>query len=241
MTRKGEMPGEGELERREPRSIELRGRFEGARMCIVEQAMRIVSEAEGRALSFEEYLVAVSLGRISGSLNPDERSVEKIYEDAERDLAAQEAPWAAVAAVEEPAPSDPEVQLAKPARVPHWANTRLDFNAESRHTTTGQRAEIQRRDGYRCSTTGLPAQSLAASPSRRFLLQRRRDRPREFGFMLQSLPPQHPRRISSGLRCRPPRTGMEHEGGAPRRDKSRAGFWLAGPRETRGRRMSQII
>lgn len=155
-TRKGEMPGVGEKDVQEPRATQVWAKFEGVELLILEESMRDLSEEEGRSVTFAEYVIATSVSRLARRLHPDEKAVAKVYDKAEKDLQAEAAPWAAVAVNEAPAPEDPEVSLARPARVPHWSNTRLEFNAESRNLTSGQRTEILRRDGYRCSTPDCP-------------------------------------------------------------------------------------
>lgn len=151
-TRKGAMPGHGGREAQEPTMTELRGLFDAPELRIVQETMRSVSDEYGRPVSFKEAILALCAARSEGT---DARALEKAYENAELDLAAMEAPWAAVAAEEEAAPAA-EVSLARPARVPHWQNSRLQFNALSRNLTPAQRTEIMRRDCYQCSTPNCP-------------------------------------------------------------------------------------
>lgn len=118
-----------------------------------------------------ELLECLAFENLSGSAFPDEKIRRKFYAEIQRDIAARHAsqqassdpeqandnheeeapaaPWAAVAAQEETCPGQPEIQLAVGTRVPHWQNSRLDFNQEARLTTPAQRREILRRDGYR--------------------------------------------------------------------------------------------
>lgn len=155
-TGRGEMPGVGGPDREEPVITELRAQFDDTEMAIIESAMRSLSEEAARPLGFKEALLTYSIHRISGSENPSEATIRRIYAEAERDDAAQEAPWAAVSVEEEPAPDDCEVALARPARVPHWENPRVQFNEKARGLTPAQRTEVLRRDRYRCSTPNCP-------------------------------------------------------------------------------------
>lgn len=155
-TREGEVPDPENLSPEEPALTELRAFLQPIDLRIVEQAMRILSEEEGRVLSFTEAILALCAGKIASSLRPSEKQIEKIREAAEFDVAAMEAPWAAVACKESNAPTDPEVLVARPSRVTHWENTRLSFNGQSRGVTPAQRTEILRRDAYFCSTPGCP-------------------------------------------------------------------------------------
>ena len=68
--------------------------------------------------------------QLAGCAFPEEKVGRKFYAEIQRDLAARadqdeddhedealEAPWAAVAADEEPCPTQPDLQLAVPTRV----------------------------------------------------------------------------------------------------------------------------
>lgn len=156
LTDVGQMPDADTPEIAEPFLTELRAFLPPAELRIVELAMRRMSEEEGRPLTFSEAILALAVAKVAGSFRPDERVIEKIHREAELDVAAMEAPWAAVASKETASPADPEVLLARPSRVAHWENTRLAFNGQSRGVTPAQRLEIMRRDGYACSTPGCP-------------------------------------------------------------------------------------
>ena len=120
----------------------------------------IDSEAEGRPVTFKEHLSILWVQHLTGSYS--EESTRNVWENAARDVAAQrparveEAPWAAVAAVEEECPESPGLSLVQAAPIPHWTNERLRFNGEARALTPAQRQEVLRRDGYCCATPGCP-------------------------------------------------------------------------------------
>ncbi len=62
---------------------------------------------------------------------------------------------AATACQEVVCPENDQVMLVESAPN-HWENSRLRYNPESRVATPAQRAELVRRDGYRCKTPGCP-------------------------------------------------------------------------------------
>lgn len=155
-TKVGEFPEESTLEGQEPVQTETRIVWEAFELRIIQEAMRRMSEREGRPISMKEAFLGLAVGRIAGTFEPEERVVSKIHSDAELDVAAMEAPWATVGSEEVDAPSDPHVSLVQPAKIPHWQNPRVEFHQQSRHTTPAQRLEILRRDGYRCATPECP-------------------------------------------------------------------------------------
>jgi len=91
----------------------------------------------------------------TGPMDPDETCL-MVSREATAGLSGLEVDdlWlAATASHEVDCPGNSSVQLVRPARA-HWENPRLEFNPESRKTTPAQRAELLRRDGYRCRVPG---------------------------------------------------------------------------------------
>lgn len=66
------------------------------------------------------------------------------------------APWATLAAEEVPCPSNGRITLVSAAKVPHWRNGRLHWNAAARLVTEAQGLELTRRDGFACSVPHCP-------------------------------------------------------------------------------------
>jgi hypothetical protein len=124
--------------------------------AVVHAAVRRHSEEAGRGLSVKDSFLRMCAESLAGG-----DSIAKVWEEARKDVAAEEptrveeAPWVAVAAEEEPCPAAPEVLLVKPAPA-HWTNTKLRFNGQARLLTPAQRREILRRDGYACCTPDCP-------------------------------------------------------------------------------------
>ena len=129
-------------------------------MAINQRVMSLLSQENGRPISFKESLMALWAEMLAGSYGPE--SIQKIWEEAARDVAAQqparvdEAPWAAVAADEQECPAVPGLSLVRPAATPHWSNHRLRFNPNARVVSPAQRQEVLRRDAYCCATPGCP-------------------------------------------------------------------------------------
>lgn len=159
-TRVGEVPVEHGGAEAEPVETLLQVLLSPEEMAIHQRVMRLLSQEHGRPISFKESLLALWAEMLAGSYAPE--AIQKIWDEAARDVAAQqparvddEAPWAAVAADEVECPGAPEVSLVR-AATPHWSNDRLRFNPEARVVTPAQRQEVLRRDAYCCSTPGCP-------------------------------------------------------------------------------------
>jgi len=130
--------------------VELRVTVPAEFMVLLQRAVRRLSEQEGRPVGVVPVLEC-ALAELLAGPDPDEQ--RRLAEEVRRDLAAEQTPWAAVAAEETPCPDEPELQVVS-ATVPAWENPKLSFNPESRLATPAQRSQILRRDGYRCSTPG---------------------------------------------------------------------------------------
>jgi len=70
-------------------------------------------------------------------------------DDCDDDCCQSKRPRGVVSETEAAVQSSPETLAA-------WRNTRLRFNPTSRHTTSAQKKEILRRDGWCCMTPGCP-------------------------------------------------------------------------------------
>jgi len=141
---------------READRVELRMHVDPDVAAMFQRAVRSLSHAAGRPLSFGEAVECLCLEHLAGAAFPEEAARARLEEEVRRDVAAEEAaPWAAVAAEEIPCPDNAEVLLVAPAP-PHWENPRVQFNEEARFVTPAQRDQLLRRDGYQCSTPGCP-------------------------------------------------------------------------------------
>ena len=148
---------------------ELRLNLSADSMAIVERAIQGISQEAGRALPPAQALEWICAEYLTRCPLPVEQKAKEARTRARRDVQAEAEnldalecsarnipAWSvATACSEEACPDNPEVQLVRPDR-PHWANDRLQFNPESRLATAAQKAELLRRDGYRCKTPGCP-------------------------------------------------------------------------------------
>lgn len=139
-------------EQDEPQVTELRFLLGPDRVAMYHRALQILSQQAGKPLSALEAFDAMCAEVIAGAPFPGPAFATQFELDA---AAEMEAPWAAVAAEEIPAPEQPDLALVRPA-TPHWQNGRLSWNPKARATTPAQQSELLRRDGYRCSTPGCP-------------------------------------------------------------------------------------
>lgn len=177
-TREGESPLDpgGETPDCEAVEIDLRLTLPVEINALLAQVTREFSLRARRPLSLRGVLECLLAQHLTGKPFPDEAVGSKLTDQARRDVAAQRAaerreveeireeensreswaaPWAAVAAEEEPCPGEPELQIVRPAPA-HWENERLRFNPEARHLTDAQRRELLRRDAYRCASPDCP-------------------------------------------------------------------------------------
>jgi len=177
-TKEGQDPLDpaGESPDPEPVEIDLRLALPTEINALLTQVTRELSLRARRALSPRAVLECLLAQHLTGKPFPDEAEWSRLTEQAQRDLAAQreaerreveeireeensrescEAPWAAVAADEEPCPGEPQLQVVRPAPA-HWENDRLRFSGEARRPTQAQRRELLRRDAYRCATPDCP-------------------------------------------------------------------------------------
>ena len=76
-------------------------------------------------------------------------------EELDEEVAPIEGPWAALAATEEPCPTQEGLLLVRQAAA-RWQSDGLRFSGKARATTPAQRGEILRRDAYCCATPGCP-------------------------------------------------------------------------------------
>lgn len=143
---------------------ELRLNLSPLAMQVVERAVQAICHEAGRALPPAEALELICADYLSRLAVPVQRKLEEAREEAGKDLAAQADAlecsarnmWTlATACLENACPGNPDIQLVRPAAA-HWENTRLHFNPDSRLPTPAQKAELLRRDGYRCKTPGCP-------------------------------------------------------------------------------------
>jgi hypothetical protein len=133
LTRPGELPvvPEGQNLRR-PVHSDLRCQLSPEAMAVVERGLQALSQQVGRVLNMAE-AVEMLFAQVLARQPLDEEVLE---ETRERALAKARAE------------AHKDLQSC-PVR-----DTR--FNPAARHTTPAQTRELQRRDGYRCSTPGCP-------------------------------------------------------------------------------------
>jgi hypothetical protein len=132
LTAPGQLPALPEGRLAGPVHTELRLRLSPPAMVLVERGQQILSQQFGRMVDFGEAVEWVFAQLVAG------RPLDEDAQHGERERA--------LAKARSEARKDLEECPVRDAR----------FNPEARHTTPAQTRELQRRDGYRCSTPGCP-------------------------------------------------------------------------------------
>jgi len=165
-TPKGAKPREEDARPAQPKLHQLRLSCGPEEMALIQSALRLRSQEEGRIVTFLEAMVEFC-GQYVSSARWGKVDVERALREATLDVAAQseaedlECPardedWSlSVAAAEVAVPDNDQVQVVKRDK-PHWENPLVRFNPKARDLTPAQRQEILRRDGYCCQTPGCP-------------------------------------------------------------------------------------
>jgi hypothetical protein len=134
----------------EPISSQLRLQLAPEALQVLQQTMQIISQQTGRALSPAQALEMLCADYLARHAPLDPPNDNSAVECSARNI------WnAATACQEVPCPNNDQLHLVEPAPA-HWENPRLRYNPESRLATSAQRAQLIRRDDYRCKTPGCP-------------------------------------------------------------------------------------
>ena len=146
----GGLPGDPGPEARQATVHDLRIQLEPEAKAVVERALAVLAQREGRVIHLAEALEWLCADLLSGAelmeLKESRGKQENKLVNEARNLAKENGPtWDGLVAVEEETVDS--MRLAKKAE-PHWANPRR------RQVTPAERRHLLRRDGYRCQTPG---------------------------------------------------------------------------------------
>jgi hypothetical protein len=146
-------PDEGQ----QPVVSQLRLQLGADALQVLERTIQVMCQEAGRALSPAEVLELVCADYLArhAPLEPELDRAAEECNGAAVECSARNIWEAATACQQSPCPGNETVSLPEAARA-HWENPRLRFNPEARGVTPAQRAELVRRDGYRCKTPGCP-------------------------------------------------------------------------------------
>jgi len=138
----------------EPISSQLRLQLAPEALQVLQQTIQIISQQTGRALSPAQALEMLCADYLARHA-PLDPPLDQANDDSAVECSARNIWTAATACQEEPCPNNNHINLVQPAPA-HWETPRLRYNPESRLATSAQRAQLIRRDGYRCKTPGCP-------------------------------------------------------------------------------------
>jgi hypothetical protein len=141
----------------EPVVSQLRLHFGSDALQVLERTVQVVCQEAGQALSPAQVLELVCADYLArrGPFEPELDRAAEDHNTAALECSARDIWQAATACEESACPGNEAVHLVEPAPA-HWENARLRFNPQARGVTPAQRAELVRRDGYRCKTPGCP-------------------------------------------------------------------------------------
>ena len=139
----GGIPGDPKVDTRQASVHDLRLRLEPDARAVVERALAVLAQREGRVVHLAEALEWLCADLLAGAEVTEVKLARK--EEEERLLRETRPTWDGLVAVEQE--THGEVQVAKRAE-PHWSNARR------RQVTPAERRHLLRRDGYRCQTPG---------------------------------------------------------------------------------------
>jgi len=141
----------------EPVLSHLRLQLAPEALQVLERTMQVISQEAGRALSPAQALELVCADYLArhAPVEPELDRAAQECNEAAVECSARDIWEAATACQEGVCPENDQVMLVESAPA-HWENPRLRYNPDSRLATPAQRAELVRRDGYRCKTPGCP-------------------------------------------------------------------------------------